>query len=100
MVVITFKKPVSQVDSKNGVENIEAADTKSLFSMTDTEILEGIYATHVVSHEHDRFDVHSLFSITESILKCSKQIVDNIEQKVFLALSNSSLQRDDTYVKI
>ncbi|XP_008224484.1 PREDICTED: protein SIEVE ELEMENT OCCLUSION B-like [Prunus mume] len=82
MVVITFKKPGSQVDSKNGVENIEAADTKSLFSMTDTEILEGIYATHVVSHEHDRFDVHSLFSITESILKCSKQIVDNIEQKV------------------
>ncbi|CAL8989852.1 unnamed protein product [Prunus brigantina] len=82
MVVITFKKPGSQVDGKNGVENIEAADPKSLFSMTDTEILEGIYATHVVSHEHDRFDVHSLFSITESILKCSKQIVDNIEQKV------------------
>ncbi|XP_016647183.1 PREDICTED: protein SIEVE ELEMENT OCCLUSION B-like [Prunus mume] len=82
MVVLTFKKPASQVDSKNGVENIEAADTKSLFSMTDTEILEGIYATHVVSHEHDRLDVHSLFSITESILKCSKQIVDNITQKV------------------
>ncbi|XP_020410256.1 protein SIEVE ELEMENT OCCLUSION B [Prunus persica] len=80
MDVLTFKKPVSQVDSNNSVENAEAADQKSLFARTDTEILEGIYATHVVCHEHDALNVDSLFSITESILKCSKQIVDHIEQ--------------------
>lgn len=82
MDVLTFKKPVSQVDSNNSVENAEAADQKSLFARTDTEILEGIYATHVVCHEHDALNVDSLFSITESILKCSKQIVDHIEQMV------------------
>lgn len=80
MDVLTFKKPVSQV------ENAEAADQKSLFARTDTEILEVIYATHVVCHEHDAFDVDSLFSITESILKCSKQIVDHIEQMVCMQI--------------
>ncbi|CAL8073292.1 unnamed protein product [Prunus armeniaca] len=60
---------------------MEVAKKKSLFAMSDTEILEGIYATHVVSHVHDSFDVHSLFSITQSIIKCSKQIIDNIDHK-------------------
>ncbi|XP_020410617.1 protein SIEVE ELEMENT OCCLUSION B [Prunus persica] len=58
------------------------ASKKNLFAMSDAEILEVIYATHEVSHDHDSFDVHSLFSITQSIIKCSKQIVDSIDQKV------------------
>lgn len=86
MEALTFKNPASQVDSNNSLENTEAADQKSLFAMTDTEILEGICATHVVSHEHDSFDVDSLLSITETILRCSKQIVDDIEQKVCMKL--------------
>ncbi|PQP94116.1 protein SIEVE ELEMENT OCCLUSION B [Prunus yedoensis var. nudiflora] len=58
------------------------ASKKSLFAMSDAEILEGIYATHEASHDHNSFDVHSLFSITQSIITGSKHIVDSIDQKV------------------
>ncbi|XP_070671922.1 protein SIEVE ELEMENT OCCLUSION B-like isoform X2 [Malus domestica] len=50
----------------------------SLFTMSDTKILELIYATHV--HEDDSFDVDSLFLVTETIIKRSTQIVDSIVQ--------------------
>lgn len=82
--MVSVSISVSQVVSSTTAsdEAMEVAKKKSLFAMSDTEILEGIYATHVVSHEHDSFDVHSLFSITQSIIKCSKQIIDNIDHKV------------------
>ncbi|VVA34116.1 PREDICTED: SIEVE ELEMENT OCCLUSION B [Prunus dulcis] len=81
--MVSVSISVSQVVSSTTAsdEAMEVAKKKSLFAMSDTEILEGIYATHVVSHEHDSFDVHSLFSITQSIIKCSKQIIDNIDHK-------------------
>lgn len=76
---------VSTTTTTTSIENMEASK-KSLFAMSDAEILEDIYATHEVSHDHDSFDVHSLFSITQSIIKCSKQIVDSIDQKVCMEL--------------
>ncbi|CAL8073286.1 unnamed protein product [Prunus armeniaca] len=81
--MVSVSISVSQVVSSTTTsdEAMEVAKKKSLFAMSDTEILEGIYATHVVSHVHDSFDVHSLFSITQSIIKCSKQIIDNIDHK-------------------
>ncbi|KAG6732706.1 hypothetical protein I3843_01G183600 [Carya illinoinensis] len=48
----------------------------SLFTSTDHEILNQIYATHV--HDDEKFDVESLFIIVENILKRATQIVDNV----------------------
>ncbi|KAI5347909.1 hypothetical protein L3X38_000796 [Prunus dulcis] len=74
---------VSQVvNSTTASEETTEVAKKSVFAMSDTEILDVIYSTHEVSHDHDSFDVHSLFSITQSIIKCSKQIVESIDQKV------------------
>ncbi|XP_021822076.1 protein SIEVE ELEMENT OCCLUSION B-like [Prunus avium] len=80
--MVSVSISVSQVvTSATASDEAMEVAKKSLFAMSDTEILEGIYATHVVSHEHDSFDVRSLFSITQSIIKCSKQIIDNIDHK-------------------
>ncbi|BFG14031.1 hypothetical protein CerSpe_003050 [Prunus speciosa] len=80
--MVSVSISVSQVvTSATATDEAMEVAKKSLFAMSDTEILEGIYATHVVSHEHDSFDVRSLFSITQSIIKCSKQIIDNIDHK-------------------
>ncbi|KAF3456883.1 hypothetical protein FNV43_RR01537 [Rhamnella rubrinervis] len=49
-----------------------------LFTLSDHKILESIYATHV--HADESFDVDSLFSIVENVIKRSTQIVDNIIQ--------------------
>lgn len=48
----------------------------SLFTLSDHDILNQIYATHV--HDDEKFDVESLFVIVENILKRSTQIVDNV----------------------
>ncbi|XP_061371209.1 protein SIEVE ELEMENT OCCLUSION B-like [Gastrolobium bilobum] len=47
-------------------------------TMSDEQILEQIYSTHV--HTHTNFDVSSLFTLVDNTLKRSTQIVDNIVQ--------------------
>ena len=48
--------------------------------MSDAQILEQIYAIHVHNHNDLKFDVNSLFSLVENILKRSTHIVDNAVQ--------------------
>ncbi|XP_062168361.1 protein SIEVE ELEMENT OCCLUSION B-like [Alnus glutinosa] len=48
----------------------------SLFALSDVEIMNQIYATHV--HNDEKFDVESLFIVVENILKRATQIVDNV----------------------
>ncbi len=48
----------------------------SLFTLSDLEIMNQIYATHV--HNDEKFDVESLFIVVENILKRATQIVDNV----------------------
>ncbi|KAL4643405.1 hypothetical protein ACB092_02G089600 [Castanea dentata] len=48
----------------------------SLFTLSDHEILNQIYTTHV--HDDEKFDVESLFIIVENILKRATVVVDNI----------------------
>lgn len=47
-------------------------------TMSDEHILEQIYSTHV--HSDTKFDVDSLFTLVENILKRSTHIVDNVVQ--------------------
>jgi hypothetical protein len=51
-------------------------DLISLFALSDLEIMNEIYATHV--HTNGKFDVESLFIVVENILKRATQIVDNV----------------------
>jgi hypothetical protein len=48
----------------------------TVLTMSDHDILNQIYATHV--HGDDKFDVDSLFILAENILKRSTLIVDNV----------------------
>lgn len=48
----------------------------SLFTLSEQEILNQIYSTHV--HDDEKFDVESLFIIVENILKRATVVVDNI----------------------
>nr|XP_023881779.1 protein SIEVE ELEMENT OCCLUSION B-like [Quercus suber]POE73892.1 protein sieve element occlusion b [Quercus suber] len=48
----------------------------SLFTLSDHEILNQIYTTHV--HDDEKFEVESLFIIVENILKRATVVVDNI----------------------
>jgi hypothetical protein len=48
----------------------------SLFTLSDHEILDQIYSTHV--HDDEKFDVESLFIVVENILKRSTGIVDSV----------------------
>ncbi|KAL5139144.1 Protein SIEVE ELEMENT OCCLUSION B [Glycine soja] len=47
-------------------------------NMSDEQILEQIYSTHV--HSHTKFDVDSLFILVENTLRRSTLIVDNVVQ--------------------
>ncbi|KAL1342079.1 hypothetical protein HN51_028659 [Arachis hypogaea] len=47
-------------------------------TMSDEQILEQIYTTHV--HTDTKFDVDSLFTLVENTLRRSTQIVDNVVQ--------------------
>ena len=49
-------------------------------TMSDEQILEQIYSTHV--HSDTKFDVESLFTLVENTLKRSTYIVDNIVVQV------------------
>ncbi|KAK7356609.1 hypothetical protein VNO80_15884 [Phaseolus coccineus] len=55
-------------------------------NMSDEQILEEIYSTHV--HSHTKFDVDSLFVLVENTLRRSTLIVDNVVQG-----SKSSLEQ-------
>ncbi|GMY27253.1 protein SIEVE ELEMENT OCCLUSION B-like [Fagus crenata] len=48
----------------------------SLFTLSDQDILNQIYSTHV--HDDAKFDVESLFIVVENILKRATGIVDNV----------------------
>jgi hypothetical protein len=48
----------------------------SLFTLSDQDILNQIYSTHV--HDDEKFDVESLFIIVENTLKRATSIVDNV----------------------
>ena len=54
--------------------------------MSDAQILEQIYATHVHNHNDLKFDVNSLFSLVENILKRSTHIVDNAVQVIISSI--------------
>lgn len=47
-------------------------------TMSDDQILEQIYSTHV--HSDTKFDVDSLFTLVENTLRRSTHIVDNVVQ--------------------
>lgn len=47
-------------------------------TMSDEQILEQIYSTHV--HSDTKFDVDSLFTLVENTLRRSTHIVDNFVQ--------------------
>jgi hypothetical protein len=48
----------------------------TVLTMSDHDIMNQIYATHV--HGDEKFDVDSLFILVENILKRSTLIVDNV----------------------
>ncbi|KAL1294727.1 hypothetical protein HN51_055537 [Arachis hypogaea] len=52
--------------------------TQSPLTMSDEQILEQIYSTHV--HSDTKFDVQSLFTLVDNTLKRSTSIVDNVVQ--------------------
>jgi len=54
-------------------------------TMSDEQILEQIYSTHV--HSDTKFDVDSLLTLVENILRRSTNIVDNVVQVTFLLSS-------------
>ncbi|KAK7285232.1 hypothetical protein RJT34_19996 [Clitoria ternatea] len=58
--------------------HIGATDHHNPLTMSDEQILELIYSTHV--HSDIKFDVDSLFSLVHIILKHSTCIVDNVVQ--------------------
>jgi hypothetical protein len=47
----------------------------SVLSMSDEQIMNQIYATHV--HADEKFDADSLFVVVENVLKRATLIVDN-----------------------
>ncbi|KAI4345743.1 hypothetical protein L6164_012842 [Bauhinia variegata] len=49
-------------------------------TLSDEQILDQIYTTHVHDHAETKFDVDSLFTLVENILKRSTHIVDNVVQ--------------------
>nr|POF06212.1 protein sieve element occlusion b [Quercus suber] len=74
----------------------------SLFTLSDHEILNQIYTTHV--HDDEKFDVESLFIIVENILKRATVVVDNIvlvnidvlkKKNVLLFISSLDITEED-----
>ncbi|KAI4317946.1 hypothetical protein L6164_025767 [Bauhinia variegata] len=64
-------------------------------TLSDEQILDQIYTTHVHDHTDTKFDVDSLFILVENILKRSTHIVDNVVQG-----SQTSLEQlDDKIVQ-
>ncbi|TKY63468.1 sieve element occlusion s [Spatholobus suberectus] len=57
-------------------------------TMSDEQILEQIYSTHV--HSNTKFDVDSLFTLVENTIRRSTHIVDNVAQG-----SHASLEHID-----
>lgn len=47
-------------------------------TLSDDQILEEIYSTHV--HSDAKFDVNSLFSVVDNIVERSTRIADNVVQ--------------------
>ncbi|KAL2325100.1 hypothetical protein Fmac_024158 [Flemingia macrophylla] len=56
----------------------ETSHENNPLSMSDEQILEQIYTTHV--HSHTKFDVDSLFILVENTLRRSTLIVDSVVQ--------------------
>ncbi|XP_020222813.1 protein SIEVE ELEMENT OCCLUSION B isoform X2 [Cajanus cajan] len=56
----------------------ETSSEHNPLSMSDEQILEQIYSTHV--HSHTKFDVDSLFILVENTLRRSTLIVDTVVQ--------------------
>ncbi|KAI4345744.1 hypothetical protein L6164_012843 [Bauhinia variegata] len=57
-------------------------------TLSDEQILEQIYTTHVHEHAETKFDVDSLFTLVENILKRSTHIVDSVVQGSQLSLEH------------
>jgi len=55
-----------------------AENERNPLTMSDEQILEQIYSTHV--HGDTKFDVDSLFTLVENTLRRSTRIVDNVVQ--------------------
>ena len=63
--------------------------TDNPLTMSDHQILEQIYETHV--HSDIKFDVNSLFNLVENILKRSTHIVDGAVQVSINKLTSTVL---------
>lgn len=65
-------------------------------TMSDEQILEQIYSTHV--HSDTKFDVDSLFTLVENTLRRSTHIVDNLVQVAFFTFFLISLHVFASYI--
>ncbi|KAI4317947.1 hypothetical protein L6164_025768 [Bauhinia variegata] len=63
-------------------------------TLSDEQILDQIYSTHVHDHTDTKLDVNSLFTLVENILKRSTHIVDNVVQ----GGSHASLEQFDNKI--
>ncbi|KAK7344015.1 hypothetical protein VNO77_13213 [Canavalia gladiata] len=66
-------------------------------TMTDEQIMEQIYSTHV--HSHTKFDVDSLFILVENTLRHSTHMVDNVAQNTQASLEHVDDQIPQTNFK-
>jgi len=65
-----------------------AENERNPLTMSDEQILEQIYSTHV--HSDTKFDVDSLFTLVENTLRRSTRIVDNVVQVYMHSFSHFS----------
>ncbi|CAJ1976490.1 unnamed protein product [Sphenostylis stenocarpa] len=72
------------MSAKSLLQNAE--NERNPLTMSDEQILEQIYSTHV--HSDTKFDVASLFILVENTLRRSTHIVDNFVQGSHASLEN------------
>lgn len=68
---------VSKLSLKSVIQGAGENEHNPL-TMSDEQILEQIYSTHV--HSDTKFDVHSLLVLTDNTLRRSTHIVDSLVQ--------------------
>ncbi|KAK7243168.1 hypothetical protein RIF29_37956 [Crotalaria pallida] len=74
----SLSRPVSSVPT---LQQVKASTTTLInpLSLTDDQILEKVYITHV--HTAERYDVESLFNVTSNIIKRSAAAADSAVSK-------------------
>lgn len=68
-----------QVSNVSALQQAKASLLNPL-ALTDDQILEKVYITHV--HTAERYDVESLYNITSNIIKRSTAAADSVVAKV------------------